>query len=320
MPFSGAGAVATFYLEGKPVPQRGHFPEASQHVATAEYFRAMGIPLLKGRLFTQADGALPAVSGPAEMMKWFETAQMTVVVNAAMARRYWPDEDPVGKRFQWGTPERRGPLVAVAGVVGDSRDAALDSPAEPRFYISAYQMPRVLSLMVRTDGDPLALSSAIRSAVKAVDPGVPVTRIRTMEQVVTTSVSGRLTNMLLLGAFAALALTLAAIGIYGVIAYTVSQRTHEFGVRMALGAARSDVLSMVVRHAALLAFTGVGIGIAGALALTRLLRGMLFGIGAADPATFATVSLLLIGVALLASYLPARRATRVDPAVALRQE
>ncbi len=320
LPFGGGGAFAIFYLEGKPVPERGKFPTASQHVATPEYFRAMGIPLLKGRIFTATDGSLPQVSGMKELMQWFQSAQMAVVINATMARRHWPDEDPVGKRFHWGTPERPGPLATVVGVVRDSRDAALDTPAEPRFYLSAYQMPRILSLVVRTEGDPATLAGQVRSVVKALNPGVPVTRIRTMEQVVTESMSSRRANMLLLGVFAALAMALAAIGIYGVIGYTVSQRSHEFGVRMALGAARGSVLSMVVGHAALLAVTGVAIGIAGALALTRLLRSMLFGIDANDPATFAAVSLLLIGVALVASYLPARRATRVDPVVALRQE
>lgn len=320
LPFGGGGAVATFWVEGKPIPARGQFFEAGQHVATPDYFRAMGIPLLRGRLFTEADGVLPEVAGNKALMEWFMSAELIAVVNATMAERHWPGEDPVGKRIRWGTPERPGPVIKVVGVVGDCRDAALEHPSGARFYLSAYQMPRPLTLVLRTEGDPEAMAGAVRSMVKSIHSGVPVTRIRSMERAVADSVAGRRANVLLLGAFAALAVALAAIGIYGVTGYTVSQRAHEIGIRMALGADRRSVLGMVLGRTALLAVVGVAIGVIGALALTRVLGTLLFGVGAADPVTFAAVSALLIGVALLAGYVPARRATRVDPVIALRQE
>jgi putative ABC transport system permease protein len=235
-----------------------------------------------------------------------------------MARRFWPGEDPVGRRFRFGPPEFNGPWVQVLGVVGDIKGAGLDQPAEAEFYLSAYQDPNDLTLVVRSGGDPAALAAAVRTAIAELDRNVPVDNVRTMDQVLADGVSRRRTNMLLIGAFAMLALVLAAVGLYGVMAYLVAQRRHEIGVRIALGASDADVASAVVKEAGLLALAGVGLGTLGALALTRLLANLLFGLAATDPATFGAAAAVLLAVAVAASWAPARRAARVDPIVALR--
>jgi putative ABC transport system permease protein len=319
LPLSGGSASAEFYLEGKPIPARGQFPEAPYYAASPEYFRTMGIPLLKGRIYTEADGKIPPITSEEAYIKWFKTAQVAGVISESMARRYWPNEDPIGKRFRFGTPDMGGYWVTVLGVVADARNLSLDK-ASPHYYVSSHQRPNELALVIRIAGDPTALAGAIRGVVKELDCTVPVTSVRTMEKIMGESVASRRTNVLLIGIFAALAVVLAAVGIYGVVAYMVNQRKHEIGIRMALGAARSDVLAMVLKQAAMLGLAGVAIGGAGALAATRVLSSMLYGITATDPVTFAAVSALLLGVVLVASCVPARRATRVDPLVALRCE
>ena len=264
------------------------------------YFYTLGIPVLKGRTFTDHDD---------------EQALKVAVVNEALARHFWPKEDPIGKRL---------PLfnnLTVVGVVGNTRHEGLSQDIEAEIYVPYLQLPQnSMQLAVRTAADPDSVVSAVRTEVREVDPDQPVYHVATLQQVLSESVAPRRFNMLLLGIFAGIALTLATIGIYGVMAFSVTQRTHEIGIRMALGAKRSDVLGMVVRHGLKLALIGVVIGIVGALVLARFLSSLLFGIKPTDPLTFVAVSLILSAVALVACYIPARRVAEVDPMVALRYE
>ena len=242
------------------------------------------------------------------------------MVNETLARRYWPNEDPIGKRLRTGFDGKE--FLPIVGVVADVKEQGLDLPTHPEIYRPYVQAPYPSSmiLMVRTDSNPTALASAIRKEVWAIDKDVPVADVQTLAQVISESLATRRSTMLLLAAFAGLALLLGSIGIYGVVTYAVSQRTHEIGIRIALGAQMSDVLRLVIRNGMVLVLAGVGIGLAGAFALTRLMSTLLFEVRSTDALTFAIVSALLIAVALLACYLPARRATRVDPLVALRYE
>jgi putative ABC transport system permease protein len=305
LPLTGDGWQTDFYLEGRPMPAPGQTPNSDFHMIDPDYLRVMGIPLLKGRAFTEADD---------------DQALRVVLINATMAQRYWPGEDPVGKRIRVGRGAMRF-WATVVGIVGDTKQYGLERNAKTEFYLPYLQRSvHSMELVVRSATDPLGLVTAVRSSVEAVDPDQPVYGVRTMAQYLAESVASRRTTMLLLGVFAGLALILAAVGIYGVMAYAVVQRTHEIGVRMALGAGRGDVLKLVVRSGLVLAFAGVAVGLIAALGLTRLMSSLLFGVRPTDPVTLGAVALLLTAVALLASYIPARRATRVDPNVALRYE
>ena len=265
------------------------------------YFSTLGIPVLKGRTFTDHDD---------------EQAQKVAVVNQILAQHLWPGEDPIGKQL----PLMDSPLTVV-GVVGNTRHEGLSQDIGGEIYVPyLQQLDPSMQLAVRTASDPTSLVSAIRAQVQAVDPAEPIYHVSTMEQTLSESLAPRRFNMLFLGIFAAVAFVLATVGIYGVMAFSVTQRTHEIGIRMALGAERGDVLSMIVRDAFALTLTGVVLGIAGAWALTRFLASFLYNVRTTDPATFVLVSIVLIAVAMLASYIPARRATRVDPMVALRYE
>jgi len=233
-----------------------------------------------------------------------------------MARLYWPNEDPIGRRLRIIA----SPWLTIVGVVGDVHHSGLNSQPNPEMYLSQLQEPDgALAVMVRTTGNPLSLAQAAREQVKTLDKDQPLT-ITTMDQIFSNSVAGQRFNTLLLGLFGGLALVLAMVGVFGVINYSVAQRTHEIGIRLALGAQRRDVFKLVVGQGLLLALLGVGIGSGGAFALTRLLTGLLYGVSPTDAETFVTVSLLLTAVALFACYIPARRATKVDPLVALRYE
>jgi putative ABC transport system permease protein len=265
------------------------------------YFYTLGIPVLKGRTFTDHDD---------------EQALKVAVVNEALARHLWPTEDPIGKQL---------PLFSdnptVVGVVGNTRHEGLSQDTEAEFYVPYLQSPgNSMQLAVRTVADPDSIVAAVRAQVRDVDPDQPLYHVATLQQVLSESLAPRRLNMLLLGIFAGIALTLATVGIYGVMAFSVTQRTHEIGIRMALGAKRRNVLRLIVRQGLRLTLLGVVLGIAGAWALTSFLASFLFGVAPRDPATFVLVSLALVAVSILACYIPARRATRVDPMVALRYE
>jgi putative ABC transport system permease protein len=290
-------------IVGQPKPPTGQEPVTDVRVITHDYLGTMRVPLLKGRLFNEHDAA---------------DAKGRVVINETMARRHWPNEDPIGRRVRiaWDDLEDE-----VIGVVGDVKHSGLD--AEPRamtYWPYARNAYGTMTVTVRTAGDTGRVVNSIVGLVRQLDPELVVANVKTMDEVVSNSVAQRRLTMLLLTVFAATALLLAAVGIYGVIAYSVTQRTQEIGIRMALGAQRTDVLRMVVRQALLLAVAGIVIGGAGALLLTRLMEGLLFQVKPGDPVTFAVVSGVLAAVALLASYIPGRRATRVDPVIALRAE
>ncbi|HEU4451578.1 MAG TPA: ABC transporter permease [Longimicrobium sp.] len=304
LPLDGAFSGFPFEVEGRPPAPGAAPPTAGSWVATPDHLRAMGIPLLRGRSFEAADGA---------------GSVRVALVNEALARRYWPGEDPIGKRLRpaW----MREGWLTVVGVVGNVRHEGLGSQDGPEFYRAFAQEPApVMTLVVRADAAPQAMAAALRAAVAAADPDVPASDLRPLEAVVSASVARPRFTSLLLAVFAAVALVLGAVGIYGVVAYAVSQRTHEIGVRMALGAGSDTVLRLVLRQGAVLAGIGVVLGLAAALALTRVLGSLLFGVSALDPLTFAAVGTAVVAVALVASWVPARRAARVDPAVALRTE
>ncbi len=308
-PIVTAGRRSSIVFEDKPDPPPGISHTVNNRVVSPDYFRTLGIPLRIGRLLSAQDIAeAPAVT----------------IINQAMATRYWGTENPVGKRFKIGSRESERPWLTVVGVVGDVRQAGLNSDPLPELYspfTQAHQQfvrPRVL--FVRTTGDPLQLIAAVKSQIWAVDKDQPINAVQTMEEVVARSLAPRRFNLWLLGVFAALALVLASVGIYGVISYAVSQRTREIGVRIALGAQPRDIFRLVVGQGFALTLDGVVIGLVAAFALTRWLESLLFGVSTTDPLTFAGVALLLTLTALLACYIPARRAMKVDPMAALRSE
>jgi len=277
---------------------------------TPDFHRTLGIELKSGRLFTAADQ---------------DPTRPVAIVNQAMARHYWPNQEVIGKRFKWGPEDSSRPWITVVGVAGDVKQSSLAAHVSAGLYMPILEMPQDsavsgLNLVVRTASDPAAVISGLREIVRSLDPEVPLYQARPIEQLLSESVAPRRFNMLLVGAFAGLALLLASIGIYGVMSYSVSQHTREIGIRMALGAGSRDVLRLIVRQGMTLVSIGLALGVAGALALTRVMSSLLFEVQPADPLTFVSVSVLLAAVAFAASYLPARRATRVDPMVALRYE
>ena len=287
-----------------------HTPE--WQIVTPDYFRTLGVSLLEGRFFTDSDGA---------------DAPGVVIVNETMARQYWPQGHPVGRRIKMDGAVNN-PWITVIGVTKDVRQSDLTTTISPQMYLphaqfvpstGPYPTPN-LTLVVRTASEPLALSSVVRNVVRSIDKNLPVGAFQTMEQVRSRAVARTRFQAFVLGGFSAIALLLAAVGIYGVMSYTVAQRTHEIGIRIALGARQSDVLKLVVTQGLKLTLIGATVGVAGAFGLTRLISSLLYGVTTTDPLTFVGVALLLILVALLACYLPARRAMKVDPIVALRYE
>ena len=295
-----------FSIEGRPVPVGAEQIEVPFDSISPSYFKVMGIPLLRGREFDNRD---------------VEGSTPVVIINDTFARRFFAGEDPIGKRFVYGSPDPKNPWITIVGVVGDMRRTGFDRPVRPETFLPEAQNPdNALTIVARTATEPAGLAGALRNEVWSIDKDQSVYDIKTMHQTLSEMMSQRRFNMLLLGLFAAVALTLAAVGIYGVISYSVTQRSHEIGIRIALGAQSSDVLRMVVGQGMLLAGIGVSSGLIAAFALTQLMSSLLFGVRAADPVTFALISLLLIGVALVACLVPARRATRIDPMVALRYE
>ena len=321
-PLSPGDNWIAFAIEGRPDPPQGQQQQAAVRSVSDDYFRTMQVPLRKGRYFYSDDArvALP-------LIRWYPQQRFpehfkdpqpapTIVINETMARLYWPNEDPIGRRMRI----LFSPWLTVVGVVGDIHHNGLNTPPNPEIYLSQRQEPSSsMAVMARTSVDPLQLAAAARAEVKAIDKDLPVT-VTTMDQIFADSVASQRFNTLLLGIFASVALMLAMIGVFGVINYSVAQRTHEIGIRIALGAQRQDVFKMVVGQGLILALIGVALGATGALALTRLITGLLYGVSPTDGPTFVVVALLMMVVAGLACYLPARRATRVDPLVALRAE
>jgi putative ABC transport system permease protein len=294
-----------FTIEGRPAPLPGERPVGVYRIVQPNYFQTMGATLVAGRDFTERDN---------------ETSPGTVIINEAMAHRYWPGEDPIGKRIEL-SGEDSYPREIVA-VIKDVKQGDWTAKPRPEFYLPHRQAasPRYLTLVVRTSSAPLQLAAAVQSEVWTIDKNLPVSEVMSFEQAISTSIAEQRFNMLLLGIFAAVALILAVVGIYGVMSYSVTQRTHEIGIRMALGAQSSDVLRMITGQGMALVAIGIGVGLVGAFLLTRLMESLLFGVSVTDPATFIAIPLILAGVALGACFVPARRATKVDPMVALRYE
>jgi putative ABC transport system permease protein len=311
LPLTGPFLLRPLRIEGRPYEQ-GKEPIVSMNRISSDYFQTMGIPLRAGRAFTAQDGA---------------QAPKVIIINETLARRFFAGEDPIGHRL-FSEPNQ----MTIVGVAGDTRHRSLDQEVQPEVYTPYVQDMKEmggLRLVVRASSgqhirtNPSGLSSlaiSIRNQVRAIEPNEPVNQVVTMNEYLSNSVAGRRFQMLLLGVFAGVALVIAMVGIYGVISYAVSGRTREIGIRMALGAQANDVLRMVIWQGMSLALIGVALGLAAALALTRVLKNLLFEVSATDPATFALIALLLIVVALIASYIPARRATKVDPLLALRNE
>jgi putative ABC transport system permease protein len=300
-PLSGGGWGQDIVIEGRPPRARGDFIWAAHRQASPGYFRAMGIPLVRGRSFEDSD--------------WWSANS---IISEAMAKQYWPGENPIGKRFGVNCSNSPCNWKTVVGVVGDVKE--LGAAAEPATAMYFMETMNDMTLVVRATQNPTRLVADIRQIVDNIDPNQPIGDVRTMESVASESVAPQRLTVTVSILFAALALVLAMVGLYGVISYSVAQRTHEFGIRMALGAERGDILKLVVGQGSKLIFIGVGMGILGARGLTRFVSSLLYGVKPSDPTTFLAVTVMLVAVALLASYIPARRATKVDPMVALRYE
>ena len=308
LPLSGDSLDHDFVIDGRPPLAPGDEPSLETRSVMGDYFGTMGIPLRAGRDF-----------GPQDFT---ENSPLVGIANEMLVRQYFPNEDPLGKRIRWA----RDPEVhwmTIVGVVGDVKHFGLDLPEQPTLYSPYTQInpwKRWMTFVARTQSGPEGMAGAVKQQIWKIDPQLPVSKVKSMDDVAAASFAERRFNMLLLTLFAALALVLAAVGIYGVISYAVTQRTQEIGIRMALGAGRNDVLKLIIRNGLALTLLGIVIGIAGAFGLTRLMSTLLFGVTPTDKPTFIAVSAVLIVVALLACYLPARRATKVDPLVALRYE
>ena len=303
LPLSDNGYAFSFSVVGQPPLPPGQRQSAAARFVTPEYFRAQRVPLRAGRDFTEADKA---------------GAPGAIIVNEAFARRYLPGVEPIGQRLRLGVNDIEGEIV---GVVGDIRGEFLASPPVPEYYVPEAAVSLTdMTLVIRTAADPAPLTPALRQIVSEMDKDLPLYEVRTMDALVARSVARQRFSMTLIGVFAALAMLLAAVGIFSVMSFLVAQRTHEIGIRMALGARPGDILSMVVRHGVGLTLAGIAVGLAAAAALTRLMSGLLYEVSATDPLVYGGVTVLLAAVALLACYVPARRATKVDPLVALRYE
>jgi putative ABC transport system permease protein len=305
VPLSGGSDVLAFGIEGIPTNPSDPIQDAEAHRVSPDYFKTLGIQLKRGSLFTSQDHA---------------NSPGVVVISETMAKRYWGDEDPLGKRISTSGPPNFN-WLKIIGIVADVRHEALNTEPYPQMYAPLAQQPRrTLTILARSSTDPASIIPALRHQVRELDSNVPVFNVRTMEQILADSIAPPRFNAMLIVLFAVLALLLAAVGIYGVISYGVTQRRHEIGIRMALGARPAEILRMVVGQGLKLVLIGIGLGLVAVFLLTRLMSKLLFEVSATDPLTFVLVSLILTGVALLACYVPARRAAKTDPMVALRYE
>jgi putative ABC transport system permease protein len=304
---AGINGTFSFEIEGRASEDSADSPSAGFQVASTHYLETLGIPLLRGRWFRDSDDS---------------NAPTVVVINQALADQYWPDEDPIGRRLTWGDPnDADTEWVTVVGIVGNTRHFGLDQPPRPEIYQPYLQGSlNYLTLVLKSEVDPSSLTAAVRRAVMEVDAQQPVSAVATMEQVLFDSLGSRRFNTMLLVVFAVTALVLAAVGLFGVLSYSVSQRSHEIGIRMALGAQTRGVVGGVIREGLVLAVLGLAIGVPAALGLTRLMRSMIYGVSATDPATFLIGAVMLVAITCLASCLPAIRASRVDPIEVLRVE
>ena len=304
-PFMGLGAATGFDIEGQPVLPSAQKPTTDVRVVDPDYFKTMAIPLLNGRTFTDREESQES---------------RVVIISEALARQYFPNDNPLGKRITIDMKQQNDPCEII-GVAGDVKMRGLDIPTRPMVYWPHAELPYLsMTVVVRTNGNPATMTGALEREVRALDKDQPISDVRTMHDWLSDSFARARFATLLLGIFAVVALMLASLGIYGVMAYSVTQRTNEIGIRMALGASRANVVRLVLRRGLLLALSGVGLGLIGSLGLTRVLAGLLFGVSVTDPAIFGLVPILLLAVATMAVYLPARRATKVDPLVALRYE
>jgi len=326
LPLGNNGWQTSFTVDGQPPPPKDNIPLMEACLVTPDYFRTMNIPLKSGRYFTDRDDR--SFLAGKDLSKMTEPQRVasginSVIIDEEFARRYWPNEDAVGKRIRLGGgTDSNAPLLTVLGVVGRVKMEGLSQDSNRvQGYFSFPQIGNGgMTVIVKAQSDPTQLISALREQVKAVDPDQPIYNIRTMHEIRAESVASERLNLTLLSIFAGIALVLAVVGIYGVMSYSVTQRTHEIGIRMAIGAQPRDVFRMVIGQGMTLALIGVGIGLIGAFALTRLMASMLFDIAPTDPVTFAVIAVLLTTVALLACFIPGRRATKVDPVISLRYE
>jgi putative ABC transport system permease protein len=313
IPLAGFGGDTVFDIEGRPPAREqmkgpgGFAQHLGFRIVSPGYFETLGIQLIRGRTFTAFD---------------HRDAKLVTIINETMARRFWPGEDPIGRRIRlYRNPTETGPWMEIAGVVGDTKIRNLTEDVKQEIFMPHAQSGGLgATLVVRTSGDPKAMLGAVSEQIRTLDRDLPIYNIRTMEEVLAGTISQPRLNLMLLAIFAGLAMVMALVGVYGLLSYTVNQRTREIGIRLALGAQRRDVLKLVIGQGLRLVLIGIGIGLAGAMAMTRVMKSLLFGVSATDPATFAVIAMLLAAVALLACYLPARRATKVDPMVALRYE
>jgi putative ABC transport system permease protein len=310
VPLAWKGGTSGFYPEGTQQPLPGLSYDSIHRQVSDNYLQTMGIPLKQGRYFESGDT---------------EQSQPVAIVNETMAREYWPNENPIGKRFKLGDPDEDIPWRTIVGIVADVRQMGVDEVVKAEMYMPYQQVntqqwfaPR--DLVIRTTGQPMSLVSAIRSEVQAVDPQQPISSVMTLEDILGEETAPRRLGVILLTTFATVALLLASLGIYGVIYYFVAQHTQEIGIRLALGASRKDILGLVLKKGLVLTATGIAAGLVGAFLLTGLMQSLLYDVRADDPATFAAIALILSLISLIACYIPARRATRVDPMVALRYE
>jgi putative ABC transport system permease protein len=312
LPLMGANQLP-LEIEGRPVENLDKNPNAVMYIASADYFQVMNIRALKGRTFSTEDT---------------RERPLVAVIDEVLAEKYFPGANPIGKRFSPAFQPRL--KLEIIGIVGNVKNQGPDgrSPVQPQFYFNLNQLPeqiflftvRQLNLVVRAEGDPLNLASSIRRQVTSLDKDQPLFNIRTMEDRISDTIATQRLSMLLLSSFAFVALVLAAVGIYGIMAYSVSQRKHDIGIRMALGAQVADIFKLVIAQGMSLALIGLGVGLAAAFALTRVMSTLLYGVSATDSVIFIGISLLIIVVALAAIFIPARRATKVDPIVTLRYE